>query len=232
MKKMMMTLAAALAATLVAAPVHAYTAEDCERGYRIYNHPSKGEQRVPVSMRYCPIEGENPNMDNPNATLDINTGMMELKMPSARVVRGTQMKTARIGIKFSNVVNIVGYRETDGSVNEECIECSTVTNVYGEPHGSANYARGACSSGDQISAAEFTGQFKTIGMFEPTEWGATKRFDMNKFLCGHPQPGTTFRVEFRGINQGNFKRDLVYDYPFPRGNGCHGYYCFVTVTLQ
>ncbi|MCY4346010.1 MAG: hypothetical protein OXC17_04350, partial [Aestuariivita sp.] len=47
-KRLLATLAAALAAMVIAAPVHAYTAEDCKRGYRIYNHPSKGEQRVPV----------------------------------------------------------------------------------------------------------------------------------------------------------------------------------------
>ncbi len=39
--------AAALVAMVVAAPVHAYTAEDCERGYRIYNHPSKGSRGFP-----------------------------------------------------------------------------------------------------------------------------------------------------------------------------------------
>ena len=183
-------------------------------------------------MRYCPIEGHNPQTVNPNPILDIDSGMMMLQMPSARVLRGTTMKTASIRITFSNVVNIVGYRETDGRVNEECIECSTATSVYGEPHGSANYARGECHSGDQISAAHRTGIFKEIGTFGSNEWGATKSFDMNKFLCGNPpQPGTTFRVELRG-QHGSFRRGLVYDYPFPRGNGCHGYYCFVTVTLQ
>ena len=210
--------------------VYAYTAEDCERGYRIYNHPSKGEQRVPVSMRYCPIEGENPNTHNPNATLDINSGIMTLTMPPARVVRGTAMRANRINVKFSNVVNIVAYRDgDDGSIKERGQHNDT--EIYGTPHGSANYARGACQSGDQISAAHRTGIFKEIGHFEWTEWGMPKQFNMNKFLCGNPQPGTTFRVELRG-EQGGFKRDMVYDYPFPRGNGCHGYYCFVTVTLQ
>jgi len=229
MKKMMMTLAAALAATLVAAPVHAYTAEDCERGYRIYNHPSKGEQRLPVSMKYCPIEGTNPQSVNPSATLSINTGMMTLKMPPARVVSGTTMKTAAIQITFSNVLNIVAYRGANGNIIPgRCTQCSNATEVYGEPHGSANYARGACGSGDQISAAHQTGHFKEIGSIG---FGETKSFDMNKYLCGNPQPGTTFRVEFRG-KQGSFRRGMVYDYPFPRGNGCHGYYCFVTVTLE
>ena len=229
LKRLTMTLAAALAATLVAAPVHAYTAEDCERGYRIYNHPSKGAQQVPVSMRYCPIEGENPQSANQNATLKIDTGMMTLKMPQPRTVRGTTMKTTAIQITFSNVVNIVAYRREDGSIiSGRCTQCSDTTEVYGTPHGSANYARGACQSGDQISAAHQTGHFKEIGNIR---FGEIKKFDMNEYLCGNPQPGTTFRVEFRG-KQGSFRRGMVYDYPFPRGNGCHGYYCFVTVTLQ
>ncbi len=185
MNQMMTTLAAALAAMVAAAPVHAYTAEDCGRGYRIYNHPSKGEQRLPVSMRYCPIEGANPNSVNPNATLDINTGMMELAMPSPRTVRGTTMRTDTINITFSNVVNIVGYRDgDDGSIKSA--GRSDDREVYGTPHGSANYARGECRSGDQISAAERSGHFKEIGAFNWTEWGGTKRFDMNSFLCGNP----------------------------------------------
>ena len=229
--KRITTLAAALLATVIAAPVHAYTAEDCARGYRIYNHPSKGQQQVPVSMRYCPIEGTNPQMANPNATLDINTGTMTLTMPPARVVSGTPMATGDIRITFSNVLNIVAYRDgDDGSIKNH--GQSNDTEIYGTAHGSANYARGDCQSGDQISAAHRTGIFKEIGGFKWDEWGSTKPFNMNKFLCGNPQPGTTFRVEFRGVKQGQFRRGLTYDYPFPRGNGCHGYYCFVTVTLE
>ncbi len=192
---------------MIAAPVHAYTAEDCHRGYRIYNHPSKGEQQVPVSMRYCPIEGTNPQPANMNATLDINSGMMTLTMPPARVVRGTTMRTNKINVKFSDVLNIVGYRDgDDGSIKEQSQHNDT--EIYGAPHGSANYARGDCRSGDQISAANQSGQFKQIGEFKWTEWGSTKQFDMNKFLCGNPQPGTTFRVEFRGA-QGGFRRDVT-----------------------
>ena len=228
MKLAGIALAAALVASMMAGPVHAYTAEDCERGYRIYNHPSKGEQQIPVSMRYCPIEGTNPQSANSNATLNINSGMMTLTMPPARVVSGTTMKTATIQITFSNVLNIVGYQRKDGRITERATAGETVGEVYGTPHGSANYARGACHSGDQISAADRGGHFKKIGNIG---FGQTKGFPMNQFLCGNPQPGTTFRVEFRG-NPGSFRRGMVYDYPFPRGDGCHGYYCFVTVTLR
>ena len=106
-------------------------------------------------------------------------------------------------------------------VRGECRRSRSHERIKHDPAG------GECSSGDQISAAHQSGNFKDIGTIG---FGQTKSFDMNKFLCGNPQPGTIFRVEFRG-DQGRCKRGIVYDYPFPRGDGCHGYYCFVTVTL-